>query len=81
MILLATRMIFVPKDQSKIDKLAFWTLTMSKKKCKEAIDGRRVIKERLSAPSGNIPYPHMLIIEDLIHLTHKRIFLELKHLK
>ena len=55
MILLPTRMIFVPKDQSKIDKLAFWTLTDVKEKCKEAIDGRRVIKERLSAPSGNIP--------------------------
>ena len=52
--ILPTRYIFIPKDQS-VDKFAFWTSADFDLKCQDAFEGGKIIKERLSQPSGYLP--------------------------
>lgn len=49
-----TRSILIPKDQN-IETLLFWSINDIEKNCPNAIEGRFIIKERLSDPSGSIP--------------------------
>ena len=52
--ILPTRYILIPKDQS-VDKFAFWTIADFDSKCQNAFEGGKIIKERLSQPSGYLP--------------------------
>lgn len=54
MMILPTRYILIPKDQS-VDKFAFWTSADFDSKCMNAFEGGKIIKERLSQPSGYLP--------------------------
>lgn len=52
--ILPTRYILIPKDQS-VNKFAFWTIEDFDSKCQHAFEGGKIIKERLSQPSGYLP--------------------------
>ena len=53
-LIMPTRLILVPKDQS-VDQFSYWTVSDFKEKCHSAMDGGKIIKELLSIPSGYIP--------------------------
>ena len=52
--MLPTRYILIPKDQS-VNKFAFWAIEDFYSKCQHAFEGGKIIKERLSQPSGYLP--------------------------
>lgn len=53
-LVLPTRLILVPKDQS-VGCFSYWTVSDFNEKCQSAIDDCNIIKELLSTPSGYMP--------------------------
>lgn len=52
--ILPSRYILIPKNQN-VDRIVYWTKSDFESKCQNAFEGGKIIKERLSRPSGYIP--------------------------
>lgn len=76
--ILPSRFILIPKNQN-IDRIAYWTKSDFENKCQNAFEGGKIIKERLSQPSGYIPVTSYVEPQKTIETESAPEVFKLKH--